>query len=149
MVKYSTCLLFMFFSIVLLLLFFSTILLLPPTFVCGHSSALPLPLLFSIVFQLHSLHSCCYELQNLKMCTTSNNKHKLLSIITLFFSFLKCPTHHIHFFPTRHLLINAWSLKLIWPIIISLCDPWQIIFKSLHPKSFTFVVNTQKFSNHL
>jgi hypothetical protein len=47
-----------------LLLFFSTIPLPPPTFIHAHSSMLPFPLLFTIVFQSHSLHSYCYELQN-------------------------------------------------------------------------------------
>jgi hypothetical protein len=54
------------FSTFLQLLFLSTIPLLPPAFVCAHSSTLPFPLLFPIVFQLHSLHSCCYEFQNFK-----------------------------------------------------------------------------------
>jgi hypothetical protein len=94
MAEYSTRYLFLLFSNVLLLLF----LLPPPTFICAHSSALPFPFLFSIVFQLHSLHSCCYELQNLKMHRTSNNKDKLLLTIILFFSVLERPTHHIHFF---------------------------------------------------
>jgi len=48
----------------LLSLLFSTILLPPPTFICAHSFALPFPLLFVVVFQLHSLHSYYYEFQN-------------------------------------------------------------------------------------
>ncbi len=60
--KYSTFLSLLF-STPLLLLFFSTILLPPLAFVCAHSSALPFPLLFIIVFQLHSYG---YEFQNLK-----------------------------------------------------------------------------------
>ncbi len=63
--KYST-LIFLLFSTPLLLMFFSTIPLPPPTFVCAHSSKLPFPLLFTIVFQLHSLHSYYCELQNFK-----------------------------------------------------------------------------------
>jgi hypothetical protein len=53
-IKYST----------FLSLLFSTILLLPFAFVCAHSSALPFPLLFIAVFQLHSYY---YELQNFKI----------------------------------------------------------------------------------
>jgi hypothetical protein len=30
-------------------------------------------LLLSVVSQLHSLHSCCYELKDFKTHTTSNN----------------------------------------------------------------------------
>ncbi len=61
--KYSTLLLYLFFSTPFILIFFSTILF-PPSFVCAHSFALPFPLLFSIVFELHSLHSYCCEFQN-------------------------------------------------------------------------------------
>jgi hypothetical protein len=63
--EYST-LLFLLFSTPLLLMLFSIIPFPPPTFVYAHSSKLPFPLLFTIVFQLHSLHSYCYELQNFK-----------------------------------------------------------------------------------
>ncbi len=59
--EYSTCLLSLFFSIVLLLLFFSTIPFPPLIFIYVHFFALPFPLLFAIVFQWHSLHSCCCE----------------------------------------------------------------------------------------
>jgi len=85
---------------------------------CSHSSVLPFPLLFAIVF------NCTHTVVNSKtskMCTTSNNKHKLLSIITLFIFILEHLAHHIHFSFARHLLINAWSSKLIHPIITSLC----------------------------
>ncbi len=64
--KYSTCLLSLLFSTPLLLLFFSTIPLPPLAFVCVHSSTLPFPLLFFVVFQWHFLHSCYCELQNFK-----------------------------------------------------------------------------------
>jgi len=64
--KYSTLIFFLLFSTPLLLLFFSTIPLPPPTFICVHSSTLPFPLLFAIVFQLHFPHSYCGELQNFK-----------------------------------------------------------------------------------
>jgi hypothetical protein len=62
--KYSTHLLFVFFSTPLLVLFFSTIPLPPHVFICIHSYVLPFPLLFFIVFQWLYLHSCCCELQN-------------------------------------------------------------------------------------
>ncbi len=63
--KYLTFI-FLLFSTPLLLLMFSTIPLPPPTFICTHSSALPFPWLFTIVFQLHSLQSYCCEFQNFK-----------------------------------------------------------------------------------
>ncbi len=66
MVEYSTCLLFLLLSTLILHLFFSIILLPPLAFICAHSFALHFPLLLSIVFQWHFLHSCCYELQNFK-----------------------------------------------------------------------------------
>jgi hypothetical protein len=112
-------------------LFFSTILLPPPPFIVFHSSALLFPLLFSVVSQSHSLHSCCYEFQNLKMFTTSNNKHKLLSIVTPFFSSLNTSPITFIFLPSYHLLINVWSLKLIRPITISLCVPYITTWKHL------------------
>ncbi len=62
--EYSTFLLFLLFSTPLLLMLFSTLSLSPPAFIYAHSSTLPFPLLFAIVFQLHSLHSYCCELQN-------------------------------------------------------------------------------------
>ncbi len=63
-IEYSTLLLYFLFSTPFLLMFFSTILFPPPSFVCVQSSLLP----FS--------H------------TNSNNKHKLFSTITFFFSSL-------------------------------------------------------------
>ncbi len=63
--EYST-LLFLLFSTPLLLLLFSTILLLPHAFICAHSSMFFFPLLFNVVFQLHSLHSYYCEFQNFK-----------------------------------------------------------------------------------
>jgi hypothetical protein len=61
-IEYSTCLHVLFFSTLLILLFFSTISLPPVVFIYIHSYALPFPLLVSMVFQSHSLHSCCCEL---------------------------------------------------------------------------------------
>jgi len=55
-----------------------------------------------------------------KTHTTSNNKCKLLSIITSFFSSLNLLPIKFIFLPTCHLSINTWSLKLIKPIITSL-----------------------------
>jgi hypothetical protein len=60
---------FLLFSIPLLFLFFWTILFPFATFVYAHSSTLPFPLLFFVVFQWHSLHPCYYEFQNF------NNAH--------------------------------------------------------------------------
>jgi hypothetical protein len=97
-VEYLTFLLSLLFSTPFLLLFFSTILLPPTAFICAHSFTLPFPLLFVVVFQLHSLHSYYCEFQTLNMCTTSNNKHKLLSTVTLFFLLLEHLIRHIHFF---------------------------------------------------
>jgi hypothetical protein len=122
-------------------LFFSTILLPPPPFIVFHSSALLFPLLFSVVSQSHSLHSCCYEFQNLKMFTTSNNKHKLLSIVTPFFSSLNTSPITFIFLPSYHLLINVWSLKLIRPITISLCVPYITTWKHLASSLWMNVTN--------
>jgi len=85
--KYSTHLLFLFFSTPLLFLLFSMIPLPITAFVCAHSFALPFPLLLFEVFQWHFMHSYCFELHKFETCTTSNNKRKLFSIITSFF----CP----------------------------------------------------------
>jgi hypothetical protein len=67
MAEYSTFLSLLF-STHLLLLFLS-IPLPPLAFVCAHSSTLPFPLLFAIVFQLHSLHSYCCEFPKLRKHT--------------------------------------------------------------------------------
>jgi hypothetical protein len=66
MAEYSTHLLSLLFSPPLLVLFFSTTLLPLLVFVYAHSFVLPFPLVFSIAFQWHYLHSCYYELQNFK-----------------------------------------------------------------------------------
>ncbi len=133
MAKYSTFLFSLFFSTPLLLLFFSIVQLpflaficahssvLPflaficvhsctfpfPTFICAHFFALLFSLLFIIVFQLHSMHPYYYNSKTSKMHTTSNNKPKLLSTITLFFLFFEHLTCHIHFSFVHHLLIDA------------------------------------------
>ncbi len=62
-VQYST-LLSLLFSTPFQILFFSTIPLPCHAFIYVHSSALPFPLLFAIVFQLHYLHSYYCEFQN-------------------------------------------------------------------------------------
>jgi hypothetical protein len=141
MAEYSTHLFSLLFSTILLLLFFSTILVPPPPFVVFHSFALLFPLLFSIVSQSHSLHSCCYEFQNLKMFTTSNNKHKLLSIVTPFFHPWTPHPSHSFFLPSYHLLINVWSLKLIRPIIISLRVPCTTTWKHLASSLWMNITN--------
>ncbi len=92
--KYSTFLSLLF-STPLLLLFFSTILLLLlPLFVFT-------PLHF--LFPCYSLQffNCTHTTMNSKtskLCTTSNNKHKLLLMVTPFLLILEHPTHRIHFF---------------------------------------------------
>jgi hypothetical protein len=56
------------------------------------------PLLFVVVFQLHS---CTHTIVNSKIsktCTTSNNKHKLFLMVTSFFLVFEHSTRHIHFF---------------------------------------------------
>ncbi len=60
--EYSTFFFSLLFSTPLLLLFISTIMLPPLAFVYAHSSDLPFPLLFVVVFQLHFLHSYYCEL---------------------------------------------------------------------------------------
>ncbi len=91
--KYSTNLHDLLFSIPLLLLFFSTNSLPPPTFICAHSFTFPFPLLLSIIFQLYSLHSCCYEVHNFKNAHNFQQQTQ-----TIFITFI--------FLPTCHLLIN-------------------------------------------
>jgi hypothetical protein len=69
-----------------------------------------------------------------KMHTTSNNKRKLLSKVIPFFFILEHLARHIlliHFFIYSLFVINAWSLKLIWPITISLCVPYTTTSKHL------------------
>ncbi len=98
MVEYSTFLLFLFFSTLHLFLFFLTISLPPPTFVCVHSFVFPFPLLFIVVFQLHSLHSFRCKLQNLKNAHNFQQQTQTpFDNYPIFFIFehLAC---HIHFF---------------------------------------------------
>jgi len=121
MVKYSTFLLFLLFLTIFLLPFFSTIPLPLLAFVYVHFSALPFPLLFAIIFQLHFLHSYCYEFQNLKKHITSSNNRKLLLTFISFFHVLKCHAVTFIFSYVCCLLINTWSSKLIRSINTSLC----------------------------
>jgi len=83
-VEYSTFL-FLLFSIHILLLFFSTISLPLLTFVYVHSSVFPFPLLLFVMFQWHSSPHDVVNSKTSKMHITSNNKHKFLSMVTLFF----------------------------------------------------------------
>ncbi len=114
----------------LLLMFFSIIPLPLPTFICAHSFALPFPLLFTIVFQLHYSHSVMNS-KTSKTSITSNNKCKLFLRNTPFFSSLNIPLVTFIFSSACRLLINTWSLKLIWPIITNLCVPCTAMCKHL------------------
>jgi hypothetical protein len=75
------------------------------------------------------------------MHTTSNNKPKLLLTITLFFLSFEHLTRHIHFSFARHLLINGWSSKLIWPITTSLCVLYTATWKHLTSTLWMNVAN--------
>jgi hypothetical protein len=97
MVEYSTFLHTLLFAIPILFLFFSTILL-PPISVYAHSFALSFPLLFSIVYQLHSLHSYFCEFQNFKNAHNFRQQTKTTFEDYFFFSVLELPTRRIHFF---------------------------------------------------
>ncbi len=85
-----------------------------------HSFVLPFPLLFSIIFQWHFLHSCCYELQNFENAYNFQQQTQFAYDNYPFFSSLNIPPFAFIFLPTHHLLINAKSSKLIWPITTSL-----------------------------
>jgi hypothetical protein len=101
-----------------------------------------LPLLLFVISQLHSLYSCCCELQTSNTLITSNNKHKLLSMITFFFiSSLNFLLITFTFLLTCHFLINAWSLKLIWPITTSLCVPCIAMWKHFMSSIWMNVAN--------
>jgi hypothetical protein len=95
-IEHSTHLHALLVSTPLLLLFFLAIMLPPLAFVCSHSFALPFPLLLSVVSQLHSLHSCCYELKDFKN-THNFQQHKLFSIVTSCFFILKLVRNTIRF----------------------------------------------------
>ncbi len=75
------------------------------------------------------------------MCTTSNNKRKLLSMVTFFFPSLNFPLIAFIFLHAHFFIINAWSLKLIWPITISLCVPYIATWKHLTSSLWMNVTN--------
>ncbi len=76
-IAYSTLQHILLLSTPLLLLLFSINMLPLLIFIYAHSSALHFPLLLSTIFQLHSLHSCFYELEFQKcsqlLITNENN----------------------------------------------------------------------------
>jgi hypothetical protein len=101
MVEYSACLHVLFFSTPLLLMLFSKVLLPPPTYVCAHSSVLPFPSLFFVVFQSHFLHSCCYELHNFENTHNFQQQTKTTFdnyLVFFIISFFSLFTPRIHFF---------------------------------------------------
>jgi len=98
MVEYSTHLFSLFLATPLLLLFFSTILLPLPAFVYAHSSTLPFPLLFYVVFQWCSLLSCCYELQNFENMHNFQQETQTTFNDYLVFFVLEHPARRIHFY---------------------------------------------------
>ncbi len=86
--KYSTFLFSLLFSTPLLLLFFSTIHLPPLAFFYVHFSMFPFPLLFFIVFQLHTLHSYCCEFQKFK---NTHNFHQQMQTAFNGYPIFSCP----------------------------------------------------------
>jgi hypothetical protein len=84
------------------------------------------------------------------MRTTSNNRHKLLSMATPFF-ILEYHARYIFFLHARHLLIDAWSLKLIRPITTSLCVSciamWKHFMSSLWMDVTDFIFRLFHISN--
>ncbi len=86
-----------------------------------------------------------------KTNTTSNNKRKLLSMVTFFFSSLNILPIAFIFLPTHYLLINAWSFKLIWPITTSLCvsctTMWKHFMSSLWMDIIDFIFRLLHISN--
>jgi len=104
--KYST-LLSLLLSIALLLLFFSKIPLPPHAFVCAHSSTLLFSLLFAVIFQMHSLHSYCYELQNFENVHNFQQQTQIaFNGYPFFLSLNIFPITFIFSF-THHFLINT------------------------------------------
>jgi hypothetical protein len=65
----------------------------------------------------------------LKTHITSNNKCKLLSMVSLFFLSLNIPPMAFIFLHVHCLLINVSSLKLIRPIITRLFVPYKSTWK--------------------
>ncbi len=96
--KYSTRLFSLLFSTPLLILFFLAIPLTFPVFVCVHSFALPFPLLFFVVFQSHSLHSCYCEFQNFKNAYNFQQQTQIAFDDYPIYLFLKHFACRIHFF---------------------------------------------------
>jgi len=107
MVEYSTFLISLFFSTPFLLFFFSIILLPPPAFACVHSHVLPFPLLFAIIFQLHSLHSYCCEFQNFKNTQLPVTSINCFQRLFHFFTSLNILPITFIFSSTHYLLINT------------------------------------------
>ncbi len=124
-------------------MFFSTISPPPPAFVYAHSFVLPFPLLFIVDFQLHFLHSYCCELQNLKNTKLPTTNTICFQQLPCFFLSLNIPLVTFIFSFAWCLLINAWSLKLIRPIITSLCVPctttWKHLTSSLWMNNANFI----------
>ncbi len=85
------------FSTLLLFIYFSTIPLPLLISVCAHSFALPFPLLLFAIFQLRYLYYVSMNSRTSKTHTTSYNKRKQLSMVTLFIFVLKLLAHPIHF----------------------------------------------------
>ncbi len=107
MAKYSTFLSLLFLT-PLLLLFFSKIPLPLATFFYAHSSMLPFPLLFDVVFQLHFFHSYYYELQNFENAHNFQQKNtSCVRWLLRFFSSLNIPPVTFIFSYIRHLLIDT------------------------------------------
>ncbi len=66
-----------------------------------------------------------------KMRITSNNKHKLFSMVTLFFFILQHPTRHIHFFmypPSS----SQGKLIIVKEIFLDICKQMLEINQSLN-----------------
>ncbi len=67
----------------------------------------------------------------------------MLFIVTSVFPSFNVPLVAFNFLPTRHLLINTWSLKLIQPIITSLYVPciatWKHFTSSLWMNAANFI----------
>ncbi len=126
MPKYSTLFFFLLFSTPLLLMFLSTILLPPPGFVFVHSSMFPFPLLFTIVFQLHSLHSYCYEFQNFENAHNFQQQCKLFFTITPFFLILEHLALHSHSF------IHSSSFNLLMILEINTAHHYEFMCPLYH-----------------
>jgi hypothetical protein len=144
MTTYSTCLLFVLFSTIFLFMFFSTILLPPPAFVCVHSSMLPftfviicsLSIALSILMLLWTPNfKHAHNFQQQTQITFDNYPFFISSLNFLLITFI--------FLLTCHFLINAWSLKLIWPITTSSCVPciamWKHFMSSIWMNAANFI----------